>query len=235
MASHVCVYTPCASERIARFPSYSKTPVLRTGRVCNAVKAVSEKRDSLDHLQRASHYQPQQKKKAAPVSSPGTWERFPSARTVQQMMETMDRIMEDPFAYSGNWPSLPERVRDGYNGYNRGRTPWAIKERENEYKIRFDMPGMTKNDVKVWIEENNMLVIKAEKVPRKRENQVNGNEHPVEEEEWPNSSYGSYNSRIALPQNIEFEKIKAEVKDGVLYLTVPKASTTSKIIGIDVQ
>ncbi|TXG54781.1 hypothetical protein EZV62_020037 [Acer yangbiense] len=230
MASQVCIYTPCASGRVARFSSYKKTPLLRT------VKAVAEKKDNLDHLQRAAiQYQPQQKKKAAQVSSPGTWERFPSARTVQQMMETMEGIMEDPLAYTGNWPSVPERARDGYNRYNRGRKPWAIKERENEYKIRFDMPGMTKNDVKVWIEEKNMLVIKAEKVPRKRENQVNGDEHPAEEEEWPNSSYGSYGGRIALPENIEFEKINAEVKDGVLYLTIPKASTTSKVVNINVQ
>ncbi|KAK4846830.1 hypothetical protein QYF36_022366 [Acer negundo] len=226
MASQVCIYTPCASERVARFSSYKKTPLLRT------VKAVAEKRDNLDHLKRAAiQYQPQQKKNAAQVSSPGTWERFPSARTVQQMMETMEGIMEDPFAYTSNWPSVPERPRDGYNRYNRGRTPWAIKERENEYKIRFDMPGMTKNDVKVWIEEKNMLVIKAEKVPGKRENQVNG----AEEEEWPNGSYGSYGSRIALPENIEFEKINAEVKDGVLYLTIPKASATSKVVNINVQ
>ncbi|KAK3183719.1 hypothetical protein Dsin_031005 [Dipteronia sinensis] len=236
MASQVCIYTPCASERVARFSSYKKTPLLRTGRVCNTVKAVAEKRDNLDHLKRAAiQYQPQQKKKAAQVSSPGTWERFPNARTVRQMMETMEGIMEDPFAYSGNWPSVPGRARDGYNGYNRERTPWAIKERENEYKIRIDMPGMTKNDVKVWIEEKNMLVIKAEKVPRKRENQMNVDENPADEEEWPNSSYGSYGSRIALPENIEFEKINAEVKDGVLYLTIPKASTTSKVVSINVQ
>lgn len=105
------------------------------------------------------------------------------------------------------------------------RTPWAIKEREQDYKIRFDMPGMTKNDVRVWVEEN-MLVVKAEKVMPK--------DH-TEEEIWPTKSFGRYNSRIALPENIEFEKIKAEVKDGVLYITIPKATITSKIVNINVE
>ncbi|GKV43502.1 hypothetical protein SLEP1_g50789 [Rubroshorea leprosula] len=159
----------------------------------------------------------------------GLWDRFPTARTVQQMMETMDRIVEDPFAYSGTWPSpLPSDT----SGYSRGRTPWEIKEGEGEYRMRFDMPGMTKEDVKVWVEEK-MLVVKAEKVPKKK---MNGRENGEEEEEdWSAKSYGRYNSRIALPENVEFEKIKAEVKDGVLYITIPKASKNAKILDINVQ
>ncbi|XP_071927685.1 small heat shock protein, chloroplastic-like isoform X2 [Coffea arabica] len=157
----------------------------------------------------------------------GLWDRFPTARTVQQMMETMERLMGDPFAYSGGWPSslAPET-----GGYSRGRTPWEIKESDGEYKMRFDMPGMTKEDVKVWVEEK-MLVVKAEKVPKKK------NEDGEEEEknEWSAKSYGRYNSIIALPENVQFEKIKAEVRDGVLYITIPKASSHGKILDINVE
>ncbi|KAJ8642741.1 hypothetical protein MRB53_004489 [Persea americana] len=110
---------------------------------------------------------------------------------------------------------------EGGGGYRRGRTPWEIKEGENEYKMQFDMPGMTKKDVRVWVEEK-MLVIKAEK-------------QAGEEEEWSPKSYGRYSSRIALPENIEMEKIKTEVKDGVLYLTIPKAITPNKVLNINVQ
>lgn len=148
------------------------------------------------------------------VDCSGIWDRFPTARTVQQMMDTMERIMEDPSTY----PAVRE---EGGGGYRRGRTPWEIKEGENEYKMRFDMPGMTKKDVRVCVEEK-MLVVKAEK-------------QAEEEEEWSPKSYGRYSSRIALPENIEMEKIKAEVKDGVLYLSIPKAKTSSKVLDIDVQ
>ena len=67
-----------------------------------------------------------------------------------------------------------------------------------------------------------MLVVKVEK-------------QAEEEDEWSPKSYGRYSSRIALPENIEMEKIKAEVKDGVLYITIPKAKTSSKVLDIDVQ
>ncbi|CAL5381699.1 unnamed protein product [Camellia sinensis] len=93
----------------------------------------------------------------------GLWDRFPTARTVQQMMETMERMMKDPFVYTSEWPS-PTLTETG--GYSRGRTPWEIKEGEEEYKMRFDMPGMTKDDVKVYVEEK-MLVVKAEKMAKK--------------------------------------------------------------------
>lgn len=139
--------------------------------------------------------------------------------------------MEDPVAYSSAWPS-----ESSGGGYSRGRTPWEIKEGENEYKMRFDMPGMTKEDVKVWVEEK-MLVVKAEKVPKKKNQieEINGGQREEEEEDWSAKSYGRYSSRIALPENVEFEKIKAEVKDGVLYINIPKAKSGGRVLDINVQ
>ncbi|PIA51418.1 hypothetical protein AQUCO_01100327v1 [Aquilegia coerulea] len=194
----------------------------------------SESRDNLDHLQRTGRVQQsqQQPKKRTPQTAPiGLFDRFPNARTVQQMMETMERIMEDPLAYNNNNWSTPSS-REDLGGYRRGRTPWEIKEAENEYKMRFDMPGMTKSDVKVWVEEK-MLVVKAEKMLKK----IEGTENEGEEdgEEWSAKSYGKYSYRIALPENINFEKIKAEVKDGVLYITIPKVSISTKVLDINVQ
>ncbi|CAN1153741.1 Small heat shock protein, chloroplastic [Linum perenne] len=129
------------------------------------------------------------------------------------MIDTMNRFMDDPFVLQGDI--------GGYMG--RGRMPWAIQEGESDYKLRFDIPGMGKSDVKVWVEDN-MLVLKGEKAVNTAGN-----------EEWLRKSYGKYSYRIALPDNIEFEKIKAEVKDGVLYVTIPKAHTTRKVLDIDIE
>ncbi|XP_065875537.1 heat shock protein 21, chloroplastic-like [Euphorbia lathyris] len=195
-------------------------------------KAMAEQsRDNLDHLQRTTTKQPLPKKTPPPPSvSPGLWDRFPTARTVQQMMETMERMIEDPFAYSsGGWQAPQQSPAAEGSAFGRGRTPWEIKEGESEYKLRFDMPGMTKEDVKVWVEEK-MLVVKAEKVIDKKDG-----EEGEGEGEWSAKSYGRYSGRIALPENVEFEKIAAEVKDGVLYITIPKASVTAKILDINVR
>ncbi|CAK7332423.1 unnamed protein product [Dovyalis caffra] len=231
--SNVSLSVPLSSKRASSRIPYgiplSYTHKRKSSNKMNVVAAQSK--DNLDHLQRAikNPQQSQHKKRVAPAAPIGLWDRFPNARTVQQMMETMESMVEDPFVYSGGWP-FPLPVEG--SGYSRGRTPWEIKEEENEYKMRFDMPGMTKEDVKVWVEEK-MLVVKAEKVAKKK---VNGEENAEEEEgEWSAKSYGRYSSRIALPENIQFEKIRAEVKDGVLYITIPKASATAKILDINVQ
>ncbi|GAA0161754.1 hypothetical protein LIER_17997 [Lithospermum erythrorhizon] len=199
----------------------------------NKVKAMAppEGRANLDHLQRVEKPQPKRKlPQPAPI---GLWDRFPTARTVQQMMETMDRLIEDPFAYSREWSASPMAAENAAaGGYSRGRTPWEIKEFETEYKMRFDMPGMTKEDVKVWVEEK-MLVLKGEKMEKKKGENGIGKEE--EEGDWSAKSYGRYSCRIALPENVQFEKIKAEVKDGVLYITIPKAEVTSKVLDINVQ
>ncbi|KAI3426752.1 SHSP domain-containing protein, partial [Psidium guajava] len=239
---------PLPSSSVANSPPSCRHPLLSlafapvTTTRCGVIRAAAanDGRESLDHLQRAangvrrpqsqSQVQGQPKRRTAPVAPIGLWDRFPTARTVQQMMETMDRMMEDPFAYSGTWPSpLPS----GGDRYSRGRTPWEIKEGESDYKMRFDMPGMTKEDVRVWVEEK-MLVVKAEKSP-KRAAESAAAVAEEQEEEWSAKSYGRYSSRIALPENVEFEKIKAEVRDGVLYITIPKANSSGKVLDINVQ
>ncbi|CAN1153747.1 Small heat shock protein, chloroplastic [Linum perenne] len=242
MASQLHMYAPLPSfSTIHTNPklSFSKLPWPRNNARRsyspnpNALKVSAEKRDNLDNLQRVGNQQhsqfktpAQQPSSAAPT---GVWERFPTTtRTVQQMIDTMNRFMDDPFGSSLWPPSLLQGDIGGYMG--RGRMPWAIQEGESDYKLRFDIPGMGKSDVKVWVEDN-MLVLKGEKAV----NSNNENDAAAGNEEWLRKSYGKYSYRIALPDNIEFEKIKAEVKDGVLYVTIPKAHTTRKVLDIDIE
>ncbi|ESW35711.1 hypothetical protein PHAVU_001G258200 [Phaseolus vulgaris] len=208
------------------------------GREMKGVKVMmvmGDAREKLEHIPKPNkhHHHPLPKNKLPPAPPIGLWDRFPTARTMQEMMETMERMMEDPFAFSTlEWPSSP-LPSEGVGGYRRkGRAPWEVKEGESEYKMRFDMPGMNKEDVKVWVEEK-MLVVKAEKAPKK--NEMMQQKQQEEEEEWSAKSYGRYSSRIALPDNVQFENIKAEVKDGVLYIAIPKATSYSNILDIKVQ
>uniref|UniRef100_A0A453L2L2 SHSP domain-containing protein n=1 Tax=Aegilops tauschii subsp. strangulata TaxID=200361 RepID=A0A453L2L2_AEGTS len=93
----------------------------------------------------------------------GLWDSFPDARTLDQMMRTMERIMDEADDDDGRRPFVvpaaptARRADDTAAGYRRGRTPWEIKERAGDYLVRFDMPGMTREDVRVSVQDRTLV------------------------------------------------------------------------------
>jgi HSP20 family protein len=75
------------------------------------------------------------------------------------------------------------------------------------------MPGMSKDDVKVSVQDN-VLTLKGEKKQEKEEKDKNY--HRVER------SYGSFCRSFQLPTSVKADKVKANYKDGVLSITLPK-------------
>lgn len=162
------------------------------------------------------------------------------------MMRTMERIMDEADDDDGRRPFVvpaatvsptARRADDAAPGYRRGRTPWEIKERAGDYLVRFDMPGMTREDVRVSVQDRTLVVV-AEKAAKQGEadGEKDKDNEEEEEEAWPAASYGRYRTRVELPENVEVERIAAEVRDGVLYLNIPKVSPSGgKVVSIQVQ
>ncbi len=89
-----------------------------------------------------------------------------------------------------------------------------IIEDDHQFIVRADLPGLTKEDVKITV-ENNQLTIRGEK--REEEEKEGKNYHRIER------SYGSFYRSFTLPTSALSSKIEAEYKDGVLTLSIPKA------------
>lgn len=132
---------------------------------------------------------------------------------MRQMIDAMDRLFEDAMTMPG--------------GVGEARAPWDVMEGEHEIKMRFDMPGLSKDDVKVTVEDGNTLVIKGERAAEK--------EGEGKEDAWIRKSYSSFNTRLQLPDECEMEKIKAELNNGVLFITVPKAKKERKVMDVQIQ
>lgn len=102
-----------------------------------------------------------------------------------------------------------------------------IIERDSEYEVRMELPGVCKDDVKITI-ENNVLTIRGEKKQQSAE----------EEKDFRRieRSYGSFQRSFTLPTTVRAEKIEAAVAEGVLSVKLPKADEArSKQIEVKVQ
>lgn len=95
---------------------------------------------------------------------------------------------------------------------------WApavdISEDEKEYLIKTEIPEVDKKDVKVPVDEG-VLTVQGE---RKKETEEKGKRfHRVER------SYGTFLRSFRLPDDVADDKVKAEFKDGMLLVHLPKS------------
>lgn len=113
---------------------------------------------------------------------------------------------------------------------NSALTTWApavdIYETENELVVKADLPDVSEKDLDVRI-ENNTLTIRGERKFEKK----------VEEENYlrVERTYGSFSRSFSLPNTVNSEAIKAEYKNGVLTIELPKrAESKPKQIKVNV-
>ncbi|MFS7950672.1 putative small heat shock protein HSP20 [Helianthus anomalus] len=94
-----------------------------------------------------------------------------------------------------------------------------FKERDESYNIQFQMPGLSKDDVKITVEDG-MLFIRGE-----HKDEEEGSD---DDEFWSAATYGYYNTSLMMLEDEKVEEIKAEMKDGVLHVVIPKDETKKK-------
>ncbi|KAM0036463.1 17.9 kDa class II heat shock protein [Helianthus debilis subsp. tardiflorus] len=93
-------------------------------------------------------------------------------------------------------------------------TPADVKEYPNSYVFIVGMPGLKSGDIKVQVEDDNVLVISGE---RNREEEKEGVKYVRMERR-----IGKFMRKFALPENANTDKISAICQDGVLTVTVEK-------------
>lgn len=101
-----------------------------------------------------------------------------------------------------------------------------IIERDAEFVVRADLPGVKKEDISVML-ENGVLTVTAERqaeVQQKDERLIRRERH-----------YGKYMRSLRLGTQIDDKRIRAAYKDGVLELVLPKAEEVKpRKIAVDV-
>ena len=143
--------------------------------------------------------------------------RWRPMRDLFHIQDDLNRFVNDFFE---NEPS---------RGHNNG--VWSpavdISETENSIQVTAEVPGMNKDDIKISI-HNNVLVLKGEKKKEKEEKEENY--HRIER------AYGSFMRSFSLPTSIDANKVKASYKDGILTIELSKKEEAKpKEISINVE
>jgi len=128
-------------------------------------------------------------------------QRFPIASSMFKPLLNLDR-------------EISNILDDGSFGTSFLTPAVDVVENENDIQVKVELPGVSKDDVKITMQDN-ILTIRGEK---KQEKETKNSEyHRVER------SYGSFQRSFTLPTNVNHDKIDASYNDGVLKVTLPKA------------
>jgi HSP20 family protein len=127
-------------------------------------------------------------------------------RVLERFADEIDRMFDD-FGLGRGWSrsaAIPDTMT------------WAprvdITQRNNELVVRADLPGMSKDDVKVDVTDE-AITIQGER--RREHEEEHGGVYRSER------SYGSFYRAIPLPEGAITDQAKASFKDGVLEITMP--------------
>ena len=126
--------------------------------------------------------------------------------------------------YNQNWlPSIFNDFFDNNWMEKANATAPAINvvESDKDYKVEVAVPGMTKEDFNIHLGDENELVISMEK---KVENEDKENKKYLRRE----FSYTKFQQSLYLKDNVDKEKITANVANGVLTIELPKYSQEEK-------
>ena len=98
-----------------------------------------------------------------------------------------------------------------------------VIESNTDYKVEVAAPGMTKEDFNIHLTDNNELVISMEKKNETKEEDKENKKYLRRE-----FSYSKFEQALVLPDDVEKEKISANVNDGVLSIVLPKQTAEEK-------
>ncbi len=128
--------------------------------------------------------------------------------------------------YSQEW--LPSIFNDFFDN------DWMVKanatapainviESDKDYKVEVAAPGMTKEDFNIHLSEDNELVISMEKKTENKEEDKENKKYLRRE-----FSYTKFQQALVLPDDVEKDKINANVNNGVLTIELPKRTPEEK-------
>ncbi|HEX4139749.1 MAG TPA: Hsp20/alpha crystallin family protein [Candidatus Methylacidiphilales bacterium] len=130
------------------------------------------------------------------------------------LLDEMDRLFEAAFPRGGfDW---------------KGQFPVDLYRDKYAFVVRAELPGFRKEDLAIDLADGVLTITGHQKTEKKAEGQEDAKAEPVQERRVTRA--------IALPENVDVEKIAAAYENGVLTVTLPKREEAKpRQVAIDVK
>ncbi|MSR78257.1 MAG: Hsp20/alpha crystallin family protein [Candidatus Omnitrophica bacterium] len=147
-----------------------------------------------------------------------------SGRVGKRIMDHVRKSVEQ------NLQGQEEQMGMGTGG-NSPQPAMDVLESQDEYVVKFDLPGVSKEDTQVEIKAGILSVSASHKMETEKTVKNSGYEYQKQER-----SSASFQRSVKLPSNVDLSQVKAEQKDGVLTVRFGKLkSEKPDVIKVTVQ
>lgn len=126
-------------------------------------------------------------------------------REMPALYNRFNRLFDDPFFRVGQM--------DDDAGMGMWNPAVDLYEKDDHFMIKAELPGVNKDDIKIDLQDQ-LLTLSGE---RTYDNEIKEENYYRRER-----SYGKFQRAFTLPADVDSDKIKAEFKDGLLQIEVPK-------------
>ncbi|HEY0712323.1 MAG TPA: HSP20 family small heat-shock protein [Polyangia bacterium] len=120
----------------------------------------------------------------------------------------------DPFSLMESLLRWDPYRSEGFMGGGAVYSPqFDLKENKDAYILKADLPGVKDSDVEINLTGNTLQISGT-----RQDERVDEGERYYRAER----SYGQFSRTLTLPEGADFEHVNADMKDGVLTVTIPK-------------
>jgi HSP20 family protein len=123
----------------------------------------------------------------------------------------------------GRWDPVRDllAIQQGLDPFSPGPAPWVpavdLQETAEQYILTAELPGLTREDIDIQLQDGRLTLAGV-----RRERGITCEQyHRVER------GHGSFSRTFQLPVPVDVDRVSADLRDGVLTITCPKAHDTS--------
>ena len=131
---------------------------------------------------------------------------------MEELFENFPCRWMDPFALRPFWTDLEPRLEPRFPRVD-------VIDHDDELVVRAELPGVEKDDLDIFVTDESLAI----KVTREKEE-----EEKAENFYGRELAYGYHERDVTLPVEIMSDKVKAELHEGILEITLPKAKAVER-------